>query len=634
MIEENLRGKVFELVSTVGDITREQETLSTNVSTIESTVEGTEEKRTELEKKSPELQKFIREEVDNLELRTNTEILNVQENNERNKEHILNIQNEIHNTLGNLDELKKKMDESMQSTEHAYNNNIQNMEDEIKDVKGMLVSLQFQAEKAQYVETLASKVSQIDEDRQKKEADARFELEGLAQKNLEEINNIKTSLKESLDSLHGEVMKEKTFTKSEFEDIANKIENLSDKTKSHGSKLAELEPYAQGINTKVAELENEISQKIDLLVIKTEEHRSMIEENLSTLSTFSEKTNAIEEREKDIRDNLLKTSHEDLNVFKLEIESKVSTLSTKLNNQENMIETMDESISSLKEENQNRSEKIEKQQQDILNLNRDFETENELVVKRFSDQKNSIEMLSLSLEQQFEKISALQIEESKCIDGINQCQASIANLEIKLSNLDQFGAEQTSLILAVEKTVTNKLEEVGDDLKENTKTFTDELRNLRKDMATDKENLWTLVVEIYSSFRGYTLVVKSEGAVSEHQGDVLGVYRMVDSYNDRPVYKQEGGENYIYYSSASASWLVGTVVGHQYGWLRNGSTAASSARWLPDLNSGWEYRPLIRGEDSLASWHSDDGTLRIESLRDVEKVTEIIRDIKNAEEVD
>ena len=44
--------------------------------------------------------------------------------------------------------------------------------------------------------------------------------------------------------------------------------------------------------------------------------------------------------------------------------------------------------------------------------------------------------------------------------------------------MDQFGAEQTSLILAVEKTVTNKLEEVGDDLKENTKTFTDELRNL------------------------------------------------------------------------------------------------------------------------------------------------------------
>ena len=46
---------------------------------------------------------------------------------------------------------------------------------------------------------------------------------------------------------------------------------------------------------------------------------------------------------------------------------------------------------------------------------------------------------------------------------------------------------------------------------------------------------------------GYTVVLKSEGAVKKHQSDVLGVYRMVDSYNDRPVYKQDGGENYIYY---------------------------------------------------------------------------------------
>ena len=44
-------------------------------------------------------------------------------------------------------------------------------------------------------------------------------------------------------------------------------------------------------------------------------------------------------------------------------------------------------------------------------------------------------------------------------------------------------------------------------------------------------------------------MLKSEGIVKKHQADVLGVYRMVDSYNDRPVYKQDGGENYIYYRS-------------------------------------------------------------------------------------
>ena len=64
---------------------------------------------------------------------------------------------------------------------------------------------------------------------------------------------------------------------------------------------------------------------------------------------------------------------------------------------------------------------------------------------------------------------------------------------------------------------------------------------------------------------------------------------------------------------ASSSWLVGTVVGHSYGWLRN----SSSARWVPDITSGWEYRPLIRswGGDDQDSWLSDDGTLRIEPLQ-------------------
>merc|ERR1712098_22484 len=94
--------------------------------------------------------------------------------------------------------------------------------------------------------------------------------------------------------------------------------------------------------------------------------------------------------------------------------------------------------------------------------------------------------------------------------------------------------------------------------------------------------------EDLQNIRGYTVVLKSEGTVKKHQSDVLGVYRMVDSYCERPVYKQDGGENYIYYSGASASWLVGTVVGGQYGWLRNVGEEAPDTRWVPDLASGWE----------------------------------------------
>merc|ERR1712121_165364 len=108
-----------------------------------------------------------------------------------------------------------------------------------------------------------------------------------------------------------------------------------------------------------------------------------------------------------------------------------------------------------------------------------------------------------------------------------------------------------------------------------------DLRNIRTTVDCDRAGLWGGLVELFSAFRGYTVVIKSEGAVKVHQADVLGVYRMMDSYNDRPVYKQDGGENYIYYSAASNTWL------------------------------------------------SDDGTLRIESLRDVDRVKEVIQEMRS-----
>merc|ERR1711902_133275 len=159
----------------------------------------------------------------------------------------------------------------------------------------------------------------------------------------------------------------------------------------------------------------------------------------------------------------------------------------------------------------------------------------------------------------------------------------------------------------------------------------EDLQSIRTDNDTEHQNFWTLLLELYSAFRGYTIVLKSEGIVKKHQADVLGVYRMVDSYNDRPVYKQDGGENYIYYSSSSNTWFVGTVVGHQYGWLRNSTENASSKRWIPDLKSGWEYRPLVRSMENLDSntWHSDDGSLKINISEMLKKSMNSSETLKN-----
>lgn len=278
---------------------------------------------------------------------------------------------------------------------------------------------------------------------------------------------------------------------------------------------------------------------------------------------------------------------------------------------------------------------------DINDLRQTLIDETELVVKSVAEQQSGV----TSLEERFERMETAQIYETKQFELIKERTDQFDKLNERVNSIEEFGQEQTSLILAVEKTMSEKHDEMDIDFRGNFETSREELRKIRTEITNDKENFWTLIVEIYSAFRGSTVVLKSEGVVKAEQADVLGVYRMVDSYNDRPVYKQEGGENYIYYSSASCSWLVGTVIGHQYGWLRNQSDSAAASRWLPDLSSGWEYRPLLRDtgsvelagvseSSSLNSWKSDDGTLRIESLRDIEKVNEVIRDIRNSREID
>ena len=58
-----------------------------------------------------------------------------------------------------------------------------------------------------------------------------------------------------------------------------------------------------------------------------------------------------------------------------------------------------------------------------------------------------------------------------------------------------------------------------------------------------------LAYHIFKNLDGSTLLLRSSGHLGDHQPQLAGVYRMVDSYNDRPVYKQDMGENYIYYRS-------------------------------------------------------------------------------------
>ena len=158
----------------------------------------------------------------------------------------------------------------------------------------------------------------------------------------------------------------------------------------------------------------------------------------------------------------------------------------------------------------------------------------------------------------------------------------------------------------------------------------------------------------------------SDGAAAEHQPSCLGVYRMAGSSDGKPVYKQDDGQNYLYYKNDTKSWLVGPNFGTNYAWIKNevgksdgesnSSTSSSSAssssassseseheldaiegdrklrskrfkskskKRTPDLlKAGWKYKqmalelaPLDDDSDDATLWMTDDTTLRVEALK-------------------
>merc|ERR1712002_308117 len=391
-------------------------------------------------------------------------------------------------------------------------------------------------------------------------------------------------------------------------------------------KIIEFEKDVQNLRK-----DNELSfsdhdTKIMNLLSATEEHSSFFEKVTANISSIENKMGSYDQRQKAITENLLITSEAQLNEIRNKFDNRIAELIKRTDEHSNQFEQTEVKIVHMYDQSNKIEEDLFHTQRDVEDLKKQGGNERELVVMKIKEQKETLEAFFRSLEQKVGTIETTQIKESSRVEIIERQTESQERLALQLE----------SKIRDVERTAHQQVEEMGSELQEYVNHSREDLQNIRTDMTTDKENFWTLLVEIYSAFRGYTVVLKSEGAVKKHQSDVLGVYRMVDSYNDRPVYKQDGGENYIYYSSASNTWFVGTVVGHQYGWLKNSSESASSRRWIPDLKTGWEYRPLVRSSDSLTSntWLSDDGSLRIESLRDVEKVNELIRDIKNVKEID
>ena len=172
---------------------------------------------------------------------------------------------------------------------------------------------------------------------------------------------------------------------------------------------------------------------------------------------------------------------------------------------------------------------------------------------------------------------------------------------------------------------------------------------------------------IFFNKGGYTVVLSSTGSAAKQQPACLGVYRMVGEYNNKPLYKQDDGENFLYYQNKT--WQVGPHLETgsdlpgpysdsqlSYAWMKrdgghsdgaSSSDNSSSDSELEDqggaaklrdikfkskalrkskglFKEGWKYKPSLMNvklsetlddSDNEIQWMEDDVTLKVEALK-------------------
>jgi len=244
---------------------------------------------------------------------------------------------------------------------------------------------------------------------------------------------------------------------------------------------------------------------------------------------------------------------------------------------------------------------------------------------------SSIQLLIENLDKKIQMMESQKLNTSDFIifkdtnrEGLLNCKNNLTDIDIKNESLNEALVKIREKIQAFEERVSKETHSSKfikiEDFDILAKTLSDKYKTLEmylkdnqnatgKSSKEEATELWKLILDILAVFRASTLVVISSGAVAESLADALGVYRLTGTHNNHPLYKQDGGENYIFHYANW--WIVGTVVGMPHGWLRTNFTG----HWLPDNSNGWQYRtPWQEG------WMEDDQTLRIEALADIEKI--------------
>merc|ERR1719228_2379923 len=450
--------------------------------------------------------------------------------------------------------------------------NISKLEEDSRELSEKIISLQnfamVQEQKTSIMDTLSSRVNQIDEMRQQSEAKTKQEVEERESKNATEMKDIRRKLEFSLGELEKHVNDEASSLRKDSIDLRKRVENLRDNLAKYEDVIEK--KMNTDIMTRIEHLDNVVSvyekdmssfrndtvskisrhdESILQLISSKEEHSSKIESHSSIFSKVETRLVDMDKKTKAVAESLLITSEGQFTDMKRKYDAQIAELVSVTSEQGQALDSHSESLAHVAEHSRKIDKDLLVTNRDVEDLKRQVEEDRGLVVVRFKETKDSLESYFKCLE----TIQSTQNQESSRVEIIakqTESQERLASqLEEKIKRMERFGEEQNSLIMAVEKTADEKADEIEQELQEYVNNSQKDLRNIRVQIGSDQSGLWGGLNQLFSAVRGSTVIIKSEGAMAANQPDVLGVYRMVDSFDNRPVYKQDGGENYIYYSA-------------------------------------------------------------------------------------
>merc|ERR1712106_427288 len=515
-------------------------------------------------------------------------------------------QQQISFNLSSIQEHYESRFKSINENESSLMSKLKDIDEENKRNLEKIVAMEelamLQSEKAQYIETLTSRVNQIDEMRQMSEVQAKEDFDKTVSKNARGIEDLKISLEQTMTKIESHLQEENITLKEEnttinilvkrlqedankqneqlikflkeksnleikleetikessilkqkgtelkntlanYEDVFDKkINQLQNEAQSSSKLLAEIEPQVKDFNKHLVEIDvknkdmiqetkfvlsNETKNLIDLMrkeidsafVVNVEkiaefeqavqnlkadneeafrEKQTQILSLISTTQTHSSniseigiKLQSYDVKQKAIVENLLITSEAQLNEIRNKYDGKFSEILARCDEYNEMMETNELKILSISDHSSKIEEDLFHSQRDIEQLKKKGGTDKELIVMKIKEQKESLESFFRSLEQKMEIIETTQIKESSRVQVIERRtdsqDRSASHLEEKILQVEKFGERQNSLILAVEKTTNERVEEIGSELMDFVNNSREDLRNIR----------------------GYTVVIKS-----------------------------------------------------------------------------------------------------------------------------